>query len=144
MCMVTSMSTTPSSKPDRTKSKSSLKLKLGHSGADGGLHYWLLDGGEVRAYAKIYERSEASGTVIELCDIETRKGFRNRGYATAILELLARGYGVDQVCHGGSYTELGMRHIASRVKRIGMPAGSALYSPMSFVEDWATLSPLYP
>ena len=121
-----------------------LTLKLGAMGADGGLHYWLLDGDEARAYAKIYERSEASGTVIELCDIETRKGFRNRGYAAEILERLASGYGVDQVCHGGSYTELGQRHIASRVKRIGRPAGSPLSIPLNFVADWDSLSPLYP
>lgn len=121
-----------------------LTLKHSHSGPDGGLHYWLLEDGEARAYAKVYERSESTGSVIELCDIETRKRFRNRGYASRILELIAEGYGVDQVSHGGSYTELGLRHIASRVKRIGRPAGSALSVPLNFVADWDTLTPLYP
>lgn len=116
---------------------------MSHTGPDGGLHYWLLDGGEPRAYAKIYERSGAEGTVVELCDIETRKGFRYRGYASSILELLARGYGVDQVSHGGSYTELGLLHIAPLVKRIGLPSGSAAVRSMSFVADWDSLTPLY-
>lgn len=119
------------------------ELKLSSVGPDGGLHYWLLLEGEPVAYAKVYERTEAQGTVVELCDIETREGFRNRGYATAILEAIAEGYGVDRVSHGGSYTPDGYSYISSKLKRIGNPSRGPAVAPMGFVHDWATLAQKY-
>lgn len=122
---------------------SALELKMSRTGPDGGLHYWLLADGEPVAYAKVYESTGPQGTVVELCDIETREGFRNRGYATAILEAIAEGYGIDQISHSGSYTPAGYSYIASKLKRIGNPSKGPAVAPMSFVHDWQTLAQKY-
>lgn len=113
-----------------------LKLKLSHTGPDQGLHYWLLVADQPRAYAKVYESSGPRGTVVELCDIETREGYRHRGYATVLLRLLAEGYGVDSVSHGGSYTADGFSYIAPKLKRIGEPTSGPVHRPMGFVDAW--------
>lgn len=120
-----------------------LELKMGHVGPDGGLHYWLLADGEAVAYAKVYESTGPAGTVVELCDIETREEFRNRGYATAILTAIAEGYGIDRVSHGGSYTPDGYSYISSKLKRIGNPSRGPAVAPMGFVHDWTTLAQKY-
>lgn len=122
---------------------SKLELKMSRMGPDGGLHYWLLAAGTPVAYAKIYESTGAAGTALELCDIETREHHRNRGYATAILEQIAKGYGVDRVSHGGSYTPDGYSYIASKLKRIGEPAAGPSFGSMDFVHDWDTLAQKY-
>lgn len=122
---------------------SKLELKMSRVGPDGGLHYWLLANGLPVAYAKIYESTGHRGTVIELCDIETREGYRNRGYATAILEKIAEGYGIEAVSHGGSYTPDGYSYIAPKLKRIGNPSRGPAVGPMGFVHDWDTLAQKY-
>lgn len=120
-----------------------LELKLGYTGADRGLHYWLIADGTPVAYAKIYESTGPEGTVLELCDIETREEYRNRGYATAILEKIVSGYGVEAVGHGGSYTPDGYLYISSKVKRVGEPATGPSFRAMGFVHDWDTLAQKY-
>jgi hypothetical protein len=119
-----------------TAGEQSFELKLSYTGPDLGHHYWLLVAGEPRAYAKIYEHSGPQGTVLELCDIETREGHRHRGYATELLAQLARGYGVEAVSHRGSYTADGFSYIAPKLQRIGKPAAGPIHRPMTFVENW--------
>lgn len=109
---------------------------MSYTGRDGGLHYWLVIDSVPLAYAKVYESTGPQGTVVELCDIETREGHRHRGHATALLGLIAEGYGVEQVSHRGSYTEDGFSYIASKLKRIGEAATGPTHRPMGFVENW--------
>lgn len=120
-----------------------LELKMASTGPDGGLHYWLIADGVAVAYAKVYESTGPQGTVVELCDIETREEYRHRGYATALLREIAEGYGIDRVSHGGSYTPDGYSFIASKLKRIGSPSSGPAVAPMSFVHDWTTLAQKY-
>lgn len=118
------------------------KLHMSHTGRDGGLHFWLLtDDDTPVAYAKVYERTEATGTVINLCDIETRAEYRNQGYATRLLAKIAEGYAVDAVTHSGSFTSDGANYVARHVNRPSW-AGEAKANcePMSFVEHWDTLT----
>lgn len=120
-----------------------LELRLGGTGPDQGHHYWLMVDGEAVSYAKVYESTGPRGTVVELCDIETREEFRNRGYATAILSAIAEGYGVEQVSHRGSYTPDGYSYISAKLKRIGDPSRGPGVAPMGFVQDWTTLARKY-
>lgn len=122
---------------------SSRELKMSHTGPDGGLHFWLIIGGIPVAYAKIYEKSSSFGTIVDLCDIETREEYRNRGYATELLSTIAQGYGVLKLSHRGSYTADGFSYIAPKLNRIGEPARGPSHGPMRFVSDWATLTTEY-
>lgn len=111
-------------------------LRFSHTGPDGGLHFWLIADGAAVSYAKIYESTTAAGTVVSLCDIETREGHRHRGYARRLLEMLAEGYGVEKVSYGGSYTPDGFSYVSKLVERSGEAAQGPSYGPMSFVDSW--------
>jgi len=119
-----------------TTTAAALELKLSYTGPDRGLHYWLLVDGVPLAYAKVYESSGPQGTVVELCDIETREGHRHRGHASTLLRLIAEGYKVEKVSHRGSYTEDGFSYIAAKLQRIGEPAAGPIHRPMGFVDNW--------
>lgn len=128
---------------DSTMDTATTSLKMSHTGPDEGLHFWLVVDGVPVSYAKIYERTTAHGTELTLCDIETREGHRNRGHARRLLELLAEGYGVAKVIHGGSYTPDGFSYISQLVERRGAPAVGPSCGPMNFVHDWDSFQPKY-
>jgi len=122
------------------------KLHLSRTGPDEGLHFWLLNDEHTPvAYAKVYEETNESGTVITLCDIETRAEYRHQGNATRLLELIAKGYGVGEITHSGSFTQDGARFIAHHVNRPAWAGeAKANCSPMGFVENWDTFTTMYP
>lgn len=122
------------------------KLHLSRTGPDEGLHFWLLDDDDIPvSYAKAYEDTREEGTVISLCDIETRSTRRNEGHATELLKRIAQGYGVDKITHSGSFTSDGANFIAHQLKRPS-EAGEVKAScgPMRFVHDWDKLETMYP
>lgn len=82
-------------------------------------------------------------TVIEgkvyLYTIETREGYRNRGYATHALNLLKEAYNVPEILHDGSYTPEGFNYIRSKLN--WLPSGGEQeakigFRSMNFVENW--------
>lgn len=127
----------------KLKNDPHFSLKLSDRGPDGGLKYWLCLNGKPVSFAKVYDHSRSSGTVIELCDIETREGYKNQGYATKLLQSIAEGHQVSAVVHSGGYTPDGFNFIASKLQREGEPAKGASYRAMSFVYDWDSFTPLH-
>lgn len=110
------------------------KLARSEKGPDGGWHHWLEVDGVIVSYAKVYDK----GDHVELCDIETREGYRNKGYATQILRQVAREHGQTEIIHNGGYTPDGAAFLKGKVKRSDdYPPGS--FEPMSFVHDWDSM-----
>lgn len=111
---------------------------------DSGLQYWLFKDDTAVAFVKVYDNY--CGHVVSLCDIETREGYRNQGFATMLLSLIAELYGVDQVHHDGGYTPDGFAYISSKVCNSGREYDKVApaFSPMNFVADWDKLYTVYP
>ena len=80
---------------------------------DGGLNYWLTLYGKPVSFMKVYFNEYSDENTVELCDIETRSGYENRGYAKKLLKAVAEKHGVDQVFHSGGYTPDGFKFIIS-------------------------------
>lgn len=107
-------------------------------GPDTGIHYWLFDSSNVPvAYAKVYDNY--NGEAVSLCDIEVRESERRKGYARAMLDLIAREFGVIRICHDGGYTldGCGIAHLLDRGVGNGTKA-TPTFDAMTFVADWNT------
>lgn len=107
-------------------------------GPDSGIHYWLFDSSDTPvAYAKVYDNY--NGETVSLCDIEVRESERRKGYARAILELIAREFGVLRVCHDGGYTLDGceIAHLLDR-GAFNETEAHPTFDSMAFVADWNT------
>lgn len=98
-------------------------------------HAWLSADGVMVAYMYgIHHHG-----VVELWDIETREGYRNNGYATAIIEKVTEHYDVDEVIHDGGFTPDGfnfVRHLVTRPKNADVLDGARYGNNAKFVHDW--------
>lgn len=98
-------------------------------------HAWLSADGVTVAYMHGIHRHG----IVELWDIETREGYRNKGYATAIIEKVAEHYDVDEVIHGGGFTPDGfnfVQHLVTRPKNADFLDGAQYGNNVKFVHDW--------
>lgn len=87
------------------------------------------------AYLRVFYTREEP----ELSDVETRPGYRQKGYATSILKKVAEFYGLPRLTYNGGYTALGYAAVQHQVDRmdeaiVGEPRVE--YSPKEFVKNW--------
>lgn len=108
--------------------------------------WWLTVDGVVVCYARTYSKFWNNSEHENLCDIETREGHRNNGYAKKILAMIAEDRNVDRVSHRGSYTPDGFNFLYATglVGDHSDPVDGPSYKPMNFVRDWDSMSPIYP
>lgn len=112
------------------------------SGAVHGFHYWMLLNGVPMGYAKILERDDTKHQ-LELGEVEIRGGFRGRGYAKRLFELVNESTG--KVLHStGGYTPEGFKAISGLLPLAEGFRAEVCYRSQSFVADWDKLIPLYP
>ena len=142
-CIVVHERTLNDSKGLRMNLRKQFELKMTHTGPDGGEHYWLVANGSgvPVAYSKVYP--DYFGRPVSLADIETREGFRNFGYASLILELIAEKFSAPQVHHDGAFTDDGYHYIAKLLNRSNAAPARVDCDDMSFVYDWDSFTPRY-
>lgn len=76
---------------------------------------------------------------VYLYSIETRPGYRNRGYAKKVLELIKISRNVAEIFHNGSYTPEGFSYIYPNVTwvRDGFVEEPKVgFRSMNFVDNW--------
>lgn len=113
---------------------------------------WLTVDGVTVAFARFqYTPKQSDGKENRdagcwLYDIETREGYRNKGYSKMLLKMIADEYGFDSVCHDGGYTPEGWDYIHKYLdnpRQYGTPVTGPKFSPQNFVYDWEDRIPLF-
>lgn len=97
---------------------------------------WLTIDGKAIAYAHLLETPEYNGEVC-VCDIETREGYRQQGYATLIMSMIHEKLGQPLAMSGG-FTPEGFTAFNGKVPILyGHTAPTkANFRSMTFIHDW--------
>ena len=107
---------------------------------DGSKHYFLVVDNTPVAYVKIYLNYK--GHDVSIADIETRDGYRRKGYGTKLLEMLMIEHNTTDLRHSGSHSEDGLA-FARSVTNGEETKEKAEYETLSFVHDWNEMQRKY-
>jgi hypothetical protein len=96
---------------------------------------WLKVDGVPVTYAKIWDKPSYNGKLC-VCTIETREGYRRKGYSKAILKLAETLLGIT-ICTNADFTPEGFAALANLPVLDGYePATGPRADSMNFVHDW--------